>query len=119
MTDARGEPQGTAKTTPDSGKADVANSPAAGEAALGTLSGTVVDSAGKPISNARIRIEDYDFNADKFTSLATAESDEQGRFRLGPMAPFYRHRFDIRVEADGFALGYVAPKRTRCLPAKT
>src|SRR5437867_3044163 len=69
----------------------------------GTLSGTVVDSDGKPVANARVWANTYD---DKL--LAEARTNSDGTFRLGPVDPVYRHRLDLLFEADGFARQYVA-----------
>ena len=79
---------------------DEAKKPAALPA--GTLSGKIIDPDGRPIGNARIWINTW---GDKL--LVEAHSDVQGRFRLGPMEPTYRHRSDILIEATGFARQYV------------
>jgi Carboxypeptidase regulatory-like domain len=68
----------------------------------GTLSGTVVDSDGKPMSDARVWADTWGGK-----QLAEARTDVEGRFRLGPMEPVYRHRFPILIEADGFARQYI------------
>jgi hypothetical protein len=71
----------------------------AGEpAAKGTLSGRVVDPDGKPVAGARVWIATYDGKM-----LAEARTDTAGRFRLGPMAPVYRHPFPLLIEAEGLA----------------
>ncbi|MSQ95110.1 MAG: hypothetical protein EXR98_11220 [Gemmataceae bacterium] len=69
----------------------------------GTLSGTVVDSGGKPVTNARVWANTHE---DKL--LVEARTNADGTFRLGPVEPVYRHRFDLYFEADGFARHYIA-----------
>ena len=64
----------------------------------GSLSGTIVDSDGKPVSGARVWVNTW---GDK--RLAEARSDATGRFRLGPVEPVYRHPWPIVIEAVGFA----------------
>src|SRR5260221_5161563 len=65
-------------------KSDVAPLP------KGTLSGTVVDPDGKPVSDARVWVNTW---GDKL--LAETRSDSEGRFFLGPVEPVYRHRFPV------------------------
>ena len=38
--------------------------------------------------------------------LAEVRSDADGRFRLGPVEPVYRHQFPILIEAEGYARQY-------------
>ena len=64
----------------------------------GSLSGTIVDPNGKPVSGARVWVNTWGKKL-----LAEARSDAQGRFRLGPVDPVYRHPWPIFIEADGFA----------------
>jgi hypothetical protein len=68
----------------------------------GTLSGNVVSAKGKPIANVRVwaKIDDNKL-------LAEGRTNADGHFRLGPVEPVYRHRFDLFFEADGFARQYV------------
>jgi len=65
---------------------------------MATLSGKVVSPDGKPLAGARVWIPTF---GDK--TLAEARTNDQGRFRLGPMEPLYRHPFDLLIDADGFA----------------
>ena len=64
----------------------------------GTLSGRVVDPEGKPVSGARVWVDTWEAKL-----LAEVRSDADGRFRLGPVEPVYRHQFPILIEAEGYA----------------
>ena len=75
--------------------------------AKGTLSGTVIDSAGQPVAGAKLMMDGFDDSTQKRKPIAVAQADEAGRFRFGPMEPLHRNRFNIRVTADGFAPHYV------------
>jgi len=68
----------------------------------GTLTGRVITTEDQPVVGARVSVNTY---GDKL--LAESQTDGDGRFQLGPMPPVYRHRFDLSIEADGFANGYV------------
>src|SRR6266581_4028263 len=71
-------------------KSDVAPLP------KGTLSGTVVDPDGKPVSNARVWVNTWG-DATSSKVLAEAHTDAKGRFLLGPVEPVYRHRFSVWI----------------------
>lgn len=71
-------------------------------APMGMLSGKVLGPDGEPAIGARVWADTYSGRR-----LAEARTDTEGRFRLGPVEPVYRHRFDLLVEADGFARQYV------------
>lgn len=73
----------------------------------GTLSGSVVDESGQPVAGARAVIDSFDAANEEATVLAEARTDQDGRFRLGPLAATHRPGVDVRIEADGFATGYV------------
>jgi hypothetical protein len=70
--------------------------------AKGTLSGTVADIDGKPLANVRVWTNTYGGRL-----LAETKTDAEGRFRLGPIEPVYRPRFDLFLDAEGFARQYV------------
>ncbi len=70
---------------------------------MGTLSGKVTTPDGKPVVRARVSTGIRDANTRQAKILVESLTDAGGRFRLGPIEPFYRHRFDLVVEADGFA----------------
>jgi len=71
--------------------------------AKGTLSGKILGPDDRPVAGARVWIETYDSKP-----VAETVSGNDGRFRLGPMDPIYRHRFDLLVEAEGLARQYVS-----------
>jgi uncharacterized GH25 family protein len=77
----------------------------------GTLSGTVVNPDGKPVAGARVSVSTAEFDSKTLTSstktLAEVTTDGQGHFRLGPIEPVYRARYDFQIDADGFAPQYV------------
>jgi hypothetical protein len=73
----------------------------------GTLSGTVQGPDGKPVVGARVWTNTYDTKTSSTKTLAEARTDAEGRFRLGPVEPIYRHRFDLIIDADGFARRYI------------
>src|SRR5262249_15303471 len=56
-----------------------------------------------PFRGARVWVETSDPAA-----RAQARTDRSGRFRLGPLDPVYRNRFDLLIDADGFARQYIA-----------
>jgi hypothetical protein len=68
----------------------------------GTLSGTIVDPDSQPVAGARIWINTWE---DKLLVEGVSEAD--GRFRLGPTEPVYRHFADVVIDADGFARQYI------------
>ena len=68
----------------------------------GTLSGKVVGPDGEPVARARVWGEQYGG-----TILVEARTGDDGRFRLGPIEPAHRSRFDLFVDADGLARQYV------------
>ncbi|MBM3985994.1 MAG: carboxypeptidase regulatory-like domain-containing protein [Planctomycetes bacterium] len=65
----------------------------------GWFEGLVLDRAGQPVASARVgaRPEQGDGPEQR---LASGHSDEQGRFRLGPLLPDVEHR--VEAHADGF-----------------
>jgi len=63
----------------------------------GDLVGTVVDLAGRPVSKAKVVLK---LRYWPMTTIATAETSADGRFRLGPLAP--THRQELVVDAPGF-----------------
>ena len=70
----------------------------------GTLSGTVVDAAGKPVAGARVVMErGLDAATNQAKVMAETVTGADGRFRLGPVEPVYRAREGLRVQADGYA----------------
>ena len=70
---------------------------------MGTLSGNVVDPDGKPVAGARIWADTFDPKTSATKRLMEARTDTEGHFRLGPVEPIYRHRYDLVVDAAGFA----------------
>jgi Carboxypeptidase regulatory-like domain len=72
----------------------------------GTLSGTVVDPDGKPVSDARVWVNTWG-DATSSKVLAEAHTDANGRFLLGPIEPIYRHPYPILIDAAGFARQYI------------
>jgi uncharacterized GH25 family protein len=74
---------------------------------LGTLSGEVVDPDGKPVAGARVWAYTWRTKSQESKLLADTRSGPDGRFRLGPVEPVYRHRFPILIDADGFARQYI------------
>jgi hypothetical protein len=76
---------------------------AAGPIPTGTLSGNVVDPDGKPVAGARVWTDTFYPKTSATKRLMEARTDAKGHFRLGPVEPIYRHRFDLVVDADGFA----------------
>lgn len=64
----------------------------------GTLSGRVIDPAGRPVAGAHVWIDTYNSKR-----LAEVRTDAAGRFRLGPVAPLYRNPFPLFIEAEGLA----------------
>ncbi|MGO9918899.1 MAG: carboxypeptidase-like regulatory domain-containing protein [Isosphaeraceae bacterium] len=77
---------------------------AADPAPKGTLSGKVVDPTGRPIGHARVWTEFLDTKTSSRKPLAEARTDNEGRFRLGPIEAVYRRMpYGLRIEADGFA----------------
>ncbi len=79
----------------------------------GTLSGRVVDEDGKPVVGARIWA-----STDEQGNRIEANSDAGGRFRLGPVAPVYRLRYDLIIDADGFARQYIASGTCSIFPRR-
>ncbi|HEY2584238.1 MAG TPA: carboxypeptidase regulatory-like domain-containing protein [Tepidisphaeraceae bacterium] len=73
----------------------------------GTLSGTVVDAQGHPIAGANVVFQAYDDSVGHRAPAAEAISDAAGHFRLGPIAPDYRHRWDLQIDAEGVGFQYV------------
>ncbi len=73
----------------------------------GSLIGRIVDPEGKPVAGAKIHVNTWGDKAEVL--LAEAVSDSEGRFRLGPMKPIYRHKFPILIDAEGFAQQYIQP----------
>src|SRR6266446_7936903 len=71
--------------------------------AKGTLSGTVVDNHGKPVAKVRVWTNTGDGKL-----LAEARTDAEGRFRLGPVEPVYRHPFDLFFDGADLARQYVS-----------
>jgi hypothetical protein len=78
----------------------------------GTLSGSVVNAAGKAVAGARVSIHKHEFDSKSLTAstrmLAETKTDDAGRFRLGPLEGVYRPSYDFRIEAAGYAPQYVA-----------
>ncbi|MBI2824293.1 MAG: carboxypeptidase regulatory-like domain-containing protein [Planctomycetia bacterium] len=79
----------------------------------GTLSGQIVNAERAAVADAHVWVKTFD---DKV--LAEATSDAAGRFRLGPVEPLYRHRFDLFVDAGGYACQYVTSDTWSVLPGK-
>lgn len=71
---------------------------------MGSLSGRVTGPDGKPVASARVWTDTFDATTSKRTLLLEAFTDADGRFRLEPPEPWYRHRFDLVVQAEGLAL---------------
>jgi hypothetical protein len=71
----------------------------------GTLSGSVVGPDAKPVAAARIAMADF------YEVKSETTSDAKGHFSLGPLEAEHRCRWDIRIDADGFATEYV-PRST-------
>jgi hypothetical protein len=65
----------------------------------GTLSGRVVEPHGVPVVGARVSIYHQDIH-----KKVEATTDAAGRFRLGPVAPIYRNRNDLFIDAAGYPL---------------
>jgi len=79
----------------------------------GTLSGRVVDEDGKPVVGARIWA-----NTDELGNQIEANSDAGGRFRLGPVEPIYQLRYDLIIDAEGFARQYIARDTCTIFPRR-
>ena len=79
---------------------------AAESIAQGTLSGNLVDSEGKPVPDALVWLPTFN-DAGELVPLVKTRSDEQGRFRLGPCDPCYRHMHGLLIEANGLPGFYV------------
>lgn len=77
------------------------NPPVAGEAPPGFMVGNVTSAKGRPIVGARVWLPDAE------RPLAEARTGPDGRYRLGPLKPVYRHRDDLFIEADGYGREYV------------
>ena len=77
----------------------------------GALSGKIIDPDGKPVSNARIWVDTWGGNL-----LTEARSDARGRFHLSSLEPVYRHRFNILIDATGFARQYVRSESYSVFP---
>jgi hypothetical protein len=79
--------------------------------AQGTLSGTIVNTEGKPVAGARISLNhsEYDKNSLKSieSTVAETQSDERGHFSLGPIAAANRPNDELRIEMSGCAAQYV------------
>ena len=83
----------------------------------GTLSGKVVDPDGQPVAG-RAGLGIYlGTKSQDSKLLADARSGSDGRFRLGPVEPVYRHRFPILIDADGFARQYIHEGTYSVFPA--
>jgi hypothetical protein len=66
----------------------------------GTLSGRVLGPEGRPLAGARVRLNLPE--NDPWGRPAEAVSGADGRFRLGPTKPWYRHfAGSVTVDADG------------------
>ena len=48
-----------------------------------------------PVVGARVWVNAFDGETLQLKILADARTDGEGRFRLGPFEPVYRHRFDV------------------------
>ena len=73
----------------------------------GTLSGTVVDAQGRPIAGAKVVFQAYDETVGHRAPAAEAVTGVAGHFRVGPIVPDYRHRWDLQIEAEGVGFQYV------------
>lgn len=83
-----------------------------------SLGGRVVDPDGKPVANARVWTDWFDMKSRSQKLLAETRTDAQGRFRLGPVEPIYRHRLDIYIEAPGFARQYCPESSESVFPGQ-
>ncbi len=86
----------------------------------GTLSGKVVDPDGKPVAGARVSIQKPEFDreaGEKHTvTMSETMTDATGTFKLGPLEAAYRHGYDLRIVADGFAPEYVNERAYSIFP---
>lgn len=80
------------------------------QATLGWLTGTIVGPEGEPVPGAHIWFDEHG------GELPEADSDAQGRFRLGPLRPMYRPWCSIAIEADGFARQYIRGESATIFP---
>ena len=76
---------------------------AAGAVPAGSVSGVIVDPDGKPVADASVFLDDYDYDAHAYRPLAKTASGRDGSFRLGSQAPEFRNRKDLRIIAPGYA----------------
>ena len=86
--------------------------------APGTLSGRMVDAAGRPVAGARIALERLDMKVMDKVVQGEARTDGDGRFRLGPVEPFASNRFDLFIDAEGFARGSIPPQAVAVYPGR-
>jgi RNA polymerase sigma factor (sigma-70 family) len=66
-----------------------------GDPGKSALHGRVIDPDGNPVPGARVRL-----NTQGNQVLAETRTDGTGAFHLGPIAPLYRNRFELLVDAD-------------------
>jgi RNA polymerase sigma factor (sigma-70 family) len=67
-----------------------------GDPGKSALHGRVIDPDGKPVAGAQVRMITQGKKV-----LAESVTDGTGAFRLGPLEPMYRNRFELIVDADG------------------
>ena len=77
--------------------------------APGTLSGRLVDPEGRPVAGARVSTANLDLRLQGRNGRAVAESDAEGRFRLGPLEPCFRSDYVLTAEAEGL-VGLTTPR---------
>ena len=66
------------------------------QAAPGTITGTIVDQAGKPVANAAVQVK-----SDSSDASTAAAADSEGKFSVSGLAP---GNYSIIVAAPGFSL---------------
>ncbi len=116
---AAGPPEAAAEADPPDaapqGKRASRGEPAKDPAPSGdrVLSGRVVGPDGAPVGGARVRAETWND-----TPLAETRTDADGVFRLRPAAAAYRYRYDLTVQAPGFACQYVPGESYSFFPGR-
>ena len=86
--------------------------------APGTLSGRIVDPAGRGVAGARIWTEDRAAKARGQGFAVEARTDAEGRFLLGPMPAVHLYRWDLMAEAAGFARLTIAGRSFSIYPGQ-